>query len=60
MGLQDRNWYAEDRKRRDAMKVNTGRGWNSQPAGELKQSLFWMSVMLNVVLSASLAYVLIK
>ncbi|SIQ24795.1 hypothetical protein [Marinobacterium stanieri] len=62
MGLQDRKWYAEDRKRRDAMNVKTGAsGWNTSPTSlDMKQNLFWMSVTLNVILAGSLAYVLMR
>lgn len=61
MGLQDREWYKEDRKRRDSMKLKpkkTASQWNAEPGDlDVKAVTLWLSLTVNVILVLALLYV---
>jgi len=61
MGLQDREWYKDDRKRRDSMKLKpkkTASQWNAAPDDlDTKTIILWLSIAVNVMLAMALLYV---
>jgi len=61
MGLENRDWYKEDRKRRDSMKFKpkkTASQWNAAPGDlDTKTITLWLSLAVNVMLALALLYV---
>lgn len=61
MGLENRDWYKEDRKRRDSMTFKpkkTASQWNAAPDDlETKTIVLWLSIAVNVMLALALLYV---
>jgi hypothetical protein len=61
MGLQDREWYKDDRKRRDSMKLKpkkTASQWNAEPVDlDVKTVTLWLSLTANVLLALALLYI---
>jgi hypothetical protein len=61
MGLQDREWYKDDRKRRDSMTFKakkTASQWNAAQGDlDTKTIILWLSIAVNVMLAMALLYV---